>query len=89
MLTPEAVLAKLKWAARAKAGFIVSVHANARLTERGITRRDLARSFLTSTRAEEQDSGKWLITGVDEDGLELEVVVSIGVGDRIEVITTF
>lgn len=43
------------------------------------------RTTLTAQHAEEQDNGNWKIKGLDDDGEELTVIVSLA--DRIEIIT--
>lgn len=85
MHAPVVVLARLRLAAQSRAGFIFSVHAFARATERTITRHDVINAFLTAQHAEEQDNGTWKIKGLDHEGDELTVIVSLG--DRIEIIT--
>lgn len=86
-LTPPIVLAKLRQAARSRAGFILSIHALSRTMQRNITRQDVASVFLTAQQADEQDNGTWRVNGLDEDGRELNVVVFFD--HRIQVITAF
>lgn len=85
--TAADVLAQLKLATQSNAGFIFSVHAFARAGQRTISHRDVVKVFLTAATATEQSNGNWLVKGLDEDGDELTVVVTVNA--RIEIVTVF
>lgn len=75
-MTPSEVLARLRQAAQNRPSFIFSAHAMDRAYERGITRTDVLKAFQTATHAEEQETGRWRISGYDEDNKEFTVIVA-------------
>jgi hypothetical protein len=84
-LKPPDVLARLRLAAQSNSGFIFSVHAFSRAGQRTVTRKDVVNAFLTAGTATQQDNGTWRVKGLDEDGDDLTVIVSVGI--RIEIVT--
>ena len=88
-LTPQEVLRRLRQAARRPGGFILPIHAFSRAGQRSISRRDIVHAFLTATQATPQDNRRWRINSSDEDGDELELVVSVPDDRIIEVITVY
>jgi hypothetical protein len=65
-----------------------SSHARARMTQRSITYQDIRSTLVTSTACVAgSDADRWVVTGVDLDGEETEVVCAVEEG--VVVITVF